>query len=106
MKKILALVGLVALFGLGMAMSDVTLAQEDSFSGPSTIAVQGTIISTGSCVAVQTCSGGSIYNLVGLPASYTVGDEVELKGILTAFTTICYPTYFTINIGKIRLKDC
>ncbi|MEM0999991.1 MAG: hypothetical protein AAGN35_23255 [Bacteroidota bacterium] len=98
--------GLVALFSLGMAMNDAARIQDESPANPSFIVVTGTIISTGSCVALQTCTNGNIYNLVGLPSSYSVGDVIELKGTLTFFTSVCYPTAFTINIGKLRPSSC
>ncbi len=105
MKKFLAVLGLVALVGFGMGMSEMNSAPDEALQSP-IVLVQGKIISTGACAQLVTCVGGFTINLIGLPASYSVGDEVELKGKLGSAPTICAANFRTVKIGKIRLNPC
>ncbi len=105
MKKFLALLGLVALFGLGMSMSEMSSAPEEELN-TTVVSLKGTIISTGACAELVPCGGGSSITLMGLPISYSVGDEVWLKGTWASNISICLTDDPVVQIGKIQYFPC
>ncbi len=105
MKKFLALLGLVALFGLGMGMSEANPIPDEAASPPGII-VKGQITKTGACAEITVCNTFTRYNLVNLPSSYTVGDEVVIKGQFVTGSTPCTTYYPVVNVGRIRSEPC
>jgi len=95
----------VALVGFGMGMSESSPAPEEALQSP-IVQVSGKIVATGPCARLVTCNGGFLVNLINLPATYSVGDEVILKGKIFTGPTVCIFNARTVKIGKIALKKC
>ncbi len=103
MKKFLALMGLVALIGLGMGMTEANPTPEEATWGA---IVDGYISKTGACAEITLCGSSTRYNLVNLPGSYSVGDEVVIKGQFVTGSSPCSGPNPVLNVGRIRLDPC
>ena len=105
MKKFLATVGLLALFGLCITLTSMAEESAAEEQAP-VVLLEGKIIATGPCAQLVLCTSPTVVNLLGLPSSYNVGDEVVLKGTLFSGPTICPAGVRTVVIGKIKLDPC